>query len=394
MNKHINFHKVAAALSAVGIFLIVETAELIAQTSRAAVRPKTESDSYTIWYVALAVMITGLFAAVLWKIKSGKTEEKNAARKAVAKKSEAWDNNSLDADREMEWLRKNQILVDKKRKKNSANKSLGKSFENSKTVVETSAAASTNGQSDYLPVMNFEKIKPAAEFAPLPISNDEALLSAIEQAHDEYEEDEEVRDLSVRVLTAFKTRNSAEALSQIALYDLSSTVRSKAVATLTEFNHESVFESILLACADPTREVRAAAARGLTRLSFDRADAWARIMETNEKGRIRQAARAAIESGFVERAFDRLAHTDRQTAYEAFVLLAMLVKADETEPIFSALRNNKNIKVREAILHLLQVTKEQNALNELYNLLEDKSLTPDLKAKVDKVIDSIGLAVV
>ncbi|MEO6051318.1 MAG: hypothetical protein ABIP78_08305 [Pyrinomonadaceae bacterium] len=74
-------------------------------------------------------------------------------------------------------------------------------------------------------------------------------------------------------MTAFRTRNSVEALSQIALYDLSSNLRSKAVATLTDFDHESVFEAILLACADPTREVRAASARGVFRLNFDRADA-------------------------------------------------------------------------------------------------------------------------
>jgi len=52
-----------------------------------------------------------------------------------------------------------------------------------------------------------------------------SLLNAIEQANDEYEDDESVRDLAVRILMAFRTRNSVEALAQIALYDLSSNLR-------------------------------------------------------------------------------------------------------------------------------------------------------------------------
>ena len=40
----------------------------------------------------------------------------------------------------------------------------------------------------------------------------------------QYEEDEEVRELAVRILAAFKTKNSVEALSQVAIYDLSSSV--------------------------------------------------------------------------------------------------------------------------------------------------------------------------
>ena len=224
----------------------------------------------------------------------------------------------------------------------------------------------------------------------LPLSSDAALLNAIEQINEEFEEDEEVRELAVRILTAFKTRNSIESLAQVALYDLSSNLRSKAVTVLSEFDHESVFETILLASADPTREVRAAAARGLSHLSFDRADAWARISNTDEEGRIIQAARAAIEGGFVDRTFGRLVHSDYKFAYEGFTLLHLLINAGETEAIFNALETHLEMNVRKAILHVIKVTKNQKALDGLYALLERKNLPLELQEEIDKAIEEIG----
>jgi HEAT repeat protein len=242
-----------------------------------------------------------------------------------------------------------------------------------------------------LPISSFSELKPAAEYDLLPLSNDPALMSAIEQTQDEFEEDEEVRGLALRILTAFKSRNAAEALGQIALYDISSNLRSKAATTLAEFDHESVFENLLLACADPTREVRAAAARGLFRLSFDRADAWTRIAETRDEFRMRQAARAAAEADLVERSFDRLIHPDRKVAYEAFALTALLIKAGESERIFAAIEKHRDTKVKLALLHVLSVVKDEETLPNLYALLEQNSISPEIKAKADQIIHSFDL---
>ena len=85
-----------------------------------------------------------------------------------------------------------------------------------------------------------------------------------------------------------------------------------------------------MACADPTREVRAAAARGLFRLNFDRADAWKRIIETRDEFRMSHAARAATEAGIVAKSFDRLIHEDLKVAYEAFALVTLLIRSGET----------------------------------------------------------------
>lgn len=241
-----------------------------------------------------------------------------------------------------------------------------------------------------LPIFSIDELEPARPFEQLPLSNDPALISAIEQTQDELEEDETVRELSVRILNAFKNRNSVEALSQVALYDLSATLRSKAVTILSDFDHESVFSTILIAGADPTREVRAAAARALTRLSCNRADAWTRIIETEEEGRMIQAARAAIEGDMVERTFSRLVHSDRKFAYEGFTLLALLIKVNETEGIFEALEKHDDMNVRRAILHVVKITKNQKALEGLYTLLERKTLPLELQEEIDKTIEEIG----
>ena len=248
-------------------------------------------------------------------------------------------------------------------------------------------------QYSQLPINSFVELRPAGPFEPLPESDDPAVLDAIEQVNDEYETDEAIRDVALRILTAFRTRNSVEALSQIALYDLSANLRSKAVQTLTDFDHESVFESILLACADPTREVRAAAARGLFKLNFDRANAWKRIMETNDDFRKSHAARAALEAGIVTKSFDRLVHEDRKIAYEAFCLVSLLISSGETDAIFSAIRNHKDERVRFALLHVLKVIRDPRTFDELTKLSLDAELPADVAERVRSTTEGFELVV-
>jgi HEAT repeat protein len=172
----------------------------------------------------------------------------------------------------------------------------------------------------------------------------------------------------------------------MALYDLAAPVRSKAVTVLTDFDHESVFEGILLACADPTREVRATAARGLFRLSFDRADAWKRIMETRDGFRMRHAARAAIEAGIVTKAFDRLIHDDHKIAYEAVVLVALMIEAGETKEIFEAIRSHKDERVRYALLHVLKMMQDDRTQEDLVELAKAEDLPADVMTRVKEAV--------
>ncbi|MBV6495028.1 MAG: HEAT repeat domain-containing protein [Acidobacteria bacterium ACB1] len=246
-------------------------------------------------------------------------------------------------------------------------------------------------QYSQLPVHSFIQITEARPFDKLPVGYDPDLLSAVDQAHDENEEEEAFRELAVKILAKFKTRNAVEGLSQMALYDLSANIRSKAVTALAEFDHESVFETILLACADPTREVRAAAARGLFRLSFDRAEAWKRIINTDDKFRISMAAKAAIESDILRKSIDRLIHQDMKIAYETFALVALVLKAGEVQPIIDVFKATKDDRVRLALIHVAAVVAEPDSI-EAFKALGEECYSDEIKERL-KDLEEIGEAV-
>lgn len=367
-----------------------------------------EATDYKWWIIGFAIVAGGFAMAVyFWRkataaaINKPQHNYENRYANYYSNTHQSYELTGLDADKELEWLRK-------AKRSNPAKGTAAQISYSGKTPDKPAAAAPKNAPSavpslearefqdkmrrlqySQLPINSFSELRPSRQYDPLPDADDPSLLNAIEQANEEYEEDESIRDLAVRVLTAFRTKNSVEALSQIALYDLSSNLRARAVAVLTEFDHESVFETIVLACADPTREVRAAAARGLFRLSFDRADAWRRIIETDDEFRMSHAVRAAIEAGIVVKAFDRLVHDDLKIAYEAFVLVSLLIRAGETKELFDAIRNHRDERVRFALLHVLKVHKDARTLSELHELQKDNSLTGDISGRIHDTIVSM-----
>lgn len=405
-NKFINF-------SLLIFFFAVEAWAQVPQISapQQADAPESVEDD-TWWYVTLLVLFVGLAGAIYWWHTTKKASKSSyggnsGSRLNQSKNKTEFDSlngaDSSDVDKQIEWLRKNRAI----RGKNNKNQKRETVAENNKLsnrnvgAGQNAAAGSISGRRagerlpetkyEDLPINSFTEIIPAKEFSKLPISNDSALMDAIEISQDEFEEDEKVREIALRVLESFKTRNAAECLGQMALYDLSSNLRSKAVASLADFDHESVFEDILLACADPTREVRASAARGLFRLSFDRADAWTRIAESKDEYRMRQAAQAAAEAGLVERTFDRLVHADKKIAYEAFTFTALLIKAGQIEKIFAAIEKHRDNRVKLALLHVLKVVKDEDSLPNLYALLEQNSIPAEIKEKADAIIRSFDL---
>lgn len=359
---------------------------------------KNNEQDFTWWYITLLGLGAALTVTVLlWLKKKKATEQEKTEKDSLSNKNNYDENLSFDADEELEWLRKNQKVVDRSRKRNgnraASPNNLSKPETGAASTEEIPVPVSIELLNEVpLPIFEFKQLESAAKVEPLPLSNEESLLNAIEQSQDEYEEDEEVRELALRILAAFRTRNSVEALSQAAIYDLSSTLRSRAVSILSEFDHESVFEGILLACADPTREVRAAAARAFSRLTFDRADAWVRIIETNEQGRMVHASRAAIEGGFVERSFDRLTHRDKKLAYEAFALVALLIKAGEVQQIIETINEHRDLQVRRALVHVLAVIKNEDSVKILTNLIENKETAEELRKEAEKAFAPSDLA--
>lgn len=363
----------------------------------------SSDESSGLWFYALIFLLLGGIGAgyFLWKRSqdANKQAQYNYQNRSNTydSSSGSYEVDSVDAAMELEWLRKAKKPGSRSTQSGSAARksptggvSAGAYARSQEVGIDTKAFQEKMRKLQYaqLPINSFSQLAPAKKYQPLPISEDPALLNAIEQANEEFEEDESVRDLALRILTAFRNQNSVDALSQIALYDLSANLRSKAVTTLADFDHESVFETILLACADPTREVRAAAARGLFRLNFDRAHAWKRIIEANDEYRMSSAARAAIESGIVVKSLDRLVHEDLKIAYEAFALVSLLICAGETAEIFDALRNHKDERVRYALLHVLKVHKDERTLLLLNQLRVERSWPTDIAERMSDTINS------
>ena len=352
----------------------------------------------TDWFFWGFLIVAGcLIPAIYLWLRRGREKERPSQPDYQIKysnynRNESYEMEGLDADAELEWLRKVQKTKAKPKKQNRRENTQQPATVGGTQLdpmdIDTRAFQEKMRRLQYiqLPINSFTELKPARPYEPLKSSNETPLLSAIEQANEEFEEDESVRELAVRVLAAYKTKDSVESLAQIALYDLSSNLRSKAVAILTDFDHETVFETLLLACADPTREVRAAAARGLFKLGFDRADAWTRIVETDDEYRMRQAARAAIEAGIVIKSFDRLVHEDLKVAYEAFALVALLIKAGESELVFEAIQKNRDERVRFALLHVLGVLRDERSLRQLVTLNRDHTFPTDV---ADRLRDTI-----
>lgn len=396
--------KLAIKTLRIASLVIIFVSNILAQipTRPAPVVP-VEGDS-TLYYGVLLLLILGLVGAIGWWYKSIKAKKLSTDDEKGT--TDNWDSDAVDADKEMEWMRKHSKTIG--RKDSKPKKSYPKNLPKTSKVLNKNKIDSLKGKvsdADFnetrkklarikfnkLPINAFTEIEAAKDFKALTISNDEALMSAIEQTQDEFEEDEQIRALSVRILDKFRTRNSVEALTQVALYDISAALRSKAIVSLANFDHESVFEAILLGCADPTREVRAASAKALFQLSFDRADAWSRIVESNDDYRIIQAARAAIESDLVARSIDRLVHDDYKHSYEAFTLVALLVRANETKEIFQVLESHHNSEVKLAVLRVLEVLQDDRVLPQVYSYIERNSLPEDLSNAANDVVKNCDL---
>ena len=209
--------------------------------------------------------------------------------------------------------------------------------------------------------------------------DDETLASALERLESV---DVEARIAAAQSLAQFQVQRAVDALSAMASNDTAPAVRAAAVNSLGIINHESVFVAVLLGLADGSREVCAAAARALSRLSFERADAYARVIETADPVTLRCVAHACIASGMAARAIDRLASDDRRQAYEAFSMVTLLVKADETKPVFHAIENHPDVDVRLVAVRLTGLTQHPELVSYLRQLAKSGSVPEQVRAAI------------
>ena len=198
---------------------------------------------------------------------------------------------------------------------------------------------------------NVRSLVPAADYEELPESvEDEALSGALVRI--------ESTDVGSRVnaaqhLAQFQVRRAVVALATAARHDSEDAVRSAAVNSLGLINHESVFAGIIMALADDAREVRAAAARALSRLSFERAEAYVRVAETADPHTLCDVARACVKAGLAAQAVGRLASQDRRQAYEAFSLLSLCIGGGELGPVLEAIGSHRDDEASLTCIQLL-----------------------------------------
>jgi HEAT repeat protein len=211
-------------------------------------------------------------------------------------------------------------------------------------------------------------LEPAAVIEELPESaDDEKLVQAFAQVQSE---DLSERSDAIKVLAQFSVQSSVAALAKVARLDQEASLRALAISSLAFINHESVFPAILIAMADESREVRAAAARSLSRLSFDRADAYIRVTETHDVESLRYVAEACIKAGIAMQGIDRMSSGDHQ-AYEAMSVVSLLVKANAFEPLLEVIANHPNIEVRLIAIYVIALAGQPAMLEPLRQLLVD-----------------------
>ena len=221
-------------------------------------------------------------------------------------------------------------------------------------------------------------------FEDLPAGNDDAALT--ETLTRLTSADEHVRAQVIQELAAHPVQRSVAALSSMALNDPDSGIRSAAVTGLGSIDHESVFATVLIALADDSREVRAAAARTLTSFHFDRADAYVRVMETADADTMREVAQACVKTGIVAQAVDRLASEDRHQAYEAFSLFSLLARANETQPILDAIQNHKDDEVRLCAIRVLNVAAQPDLAPKLREMVSGQDLPENVRTAMLEVM--------
>lgn len=220
-------------------------------------------------------------------------------------------------------------------------------------------------------------LEPASSVENLPESSDDQRLAQALSLLDSI--DVQMRSEALKTLVQFRVQSAVDAIARVARHDSEPNIRSLAISTLGTINHESVFPAVLIGMADDSREVRASAARSLNRLSFDRADAYVRVLESSDQETVRNVAKACIQAGIVSQNLDRLANSDHRQAYETFSLICLLSQASMNEPVLEAISAHPNVDVRLKVVHLLACTGHPATGNQLRELAVRDGMREEVK---------------
>lgn len=231
------------------------------------------------------------------------------------------------------------------------------------------------------------QLEPSAVFHELPESTDgEQLVDTLALLQST---DADARATAAQTLAIYRVKRSVSALKALTTSDTEPAVRAAAVASLGAIDHESVFSSVLVALADEARDVRAAAARAVSRLSFDRADAYARVIELSDLQELSDVACACIKTGLAAQALERLASDDRRQSYEAYSLLSLLVKAGEWQPILDVIEKHADPKTCSVAIQLMSKTDQPNVAMKLKQLAESDGMPESLRTELVEVVSKL-----
>jgi HEAT repeat protein len=227
-------------------------------------------------------------------------------------------------------------------------------------------------------------LEPVAEVEQLPEwLEDDTLAEALERLSSA---DVEARVAAAQQLSHFSVASSVKALAAMAADDGDASVRAAAVTSLGHIGHETVFAPVLIAMADESREVRAAAARALSRLNFDRADAYVRVLETSDDETLRRLTDACVTAGLARQALERLASDDRRQAYEAFSLLSLVARGGGGGLILQAVESHPDLNARIAAARLLALQGESQATERLRLVAADPRAPEQLRAAIGEIV--------
>lgn len=229
--------------------------------------------------------------------------------------------------------------------------------------------------------MEYEKL---VSFEDLPSGADDEELSDI--LNQLAQADDSTRGTIAQRLSMYPVQRSVAALTALVVNDSQPSIRAAAVASLGSIDHESVFPAVLLALADESRTVQAAAARTMTSLHFDRADAYVRITETASTEMLQKVAHACTKTGVASQAVDRLASEDRHQAYEAFSLFSLLARANEIDPIIDVIEHHQDEEARLCAVRVLNLSGQSSMAPRLREIVAREGMPENVRTAVLEVL--------
>lgn len=133
--------------------------------------------------------------------------------------------------------------------------------------------------------------------------------------------------------------------------------RAAAVAEFARSNGKDAFDLIAKCFDDHSPHVRNAAARALRKLEPNQTvDLFNRALEEGSEERRRNIGAAIAASGLAAEAIDNLVSDSREDTYNALLILFVMAKAGEVQPLVQAIEDHENVEVCRAVIKLLTLT--------------------------------------